>query len=145
MNYKILLQETKEFYQVNPRSASLRGICVYNSVENKTKCAIGRLCSNIGFKEGSDFFYKDNIKFLINNHNPKYTSVIEPLKNLTDYELTAFYIDKKITSLNFFCQLQSLHDSVSNWTKDSTLSQEGEKQYNSLMELATTLDKQYGI
>ena len=112
-----IIDETVQFYTVNPRSVSL-GRCVYNG-PNDTHCAVGR-CFRDYFKKLGDTF-QDNI------------SGVESLH--CDYNGLDKLLEEKYQGheLAFWSDMQHLHDAGHHWYENG-LTLEGKDFVDSLRE-----------
>ena len=89
LTYSDIIDETVEYYCTHPRSLNYEDICRYIGPDNE-RCAFSRCCTEDSkFQEGELAVHQRNAKFL-----PQYAH---------------------ITDINFWNNLQKLHDSSDNW------------------------------
>lgn len=112
-----IINETVEYYTVNPRSVA-SGQCVYNG-PNDTHCAVGRCFRNSIKELGTDFQGNyDGVESLHSDYNG------------LDKLLEEKYQDH---SVDFWGDVQHLHDSEHHW-KDGQLSLRGREYVDELRE-----------
>lgn len=122
MTKKEIILETVEYYKTHRRGITSHGTCVYGNEKN-SKCAIGKVMNLESYNELKN--YEGDVEDLLFNND--ISDIDEILKD-----------EYKNHELDFWMDLQHLHDGNSFWKKESkgsSLTAMGQEEVNKLLKI----------